>query len=111
MKESPLECNSYRPVNILSPFSKIIEKIWARQILEYMKKNRLIDENHQGGLPKRQSTTTVLDIFDRITKAKKEKNHCSIISMDQSGAFDMVCHEILKKKFKHIGFSEETIRI
>ena len=73
--------------------------------------NKLINENHQGGLPKRQSTTTVLDVFDRIIKAKKDKRHSAIISMDQSGAFDLICHTIIKAKFKQIGMDDETIEI
>ena len=48
MQESPLDPSNWRPVNILSPFSKIVEKLWTKQIIDYLKLNKLIDNNHQG---------------------------------------------------------------
>ena len=107
--ESPLDCSNYRPVNLLSPISKIIEKFWSNDIINHLKINKLIDANHQGGLPNRSSTTTILEIYNRMSIAKMKKKHAAIISMDQSGAFDVVDHPILLEKLRHIGLSNEAV--
>ena len=45
-----LDPSSYRPVNLISPISKIIEKVWVHQINQHLIKNKIIDENHQGSI-------------------------------------------------------------
>ena len=49
-KNDKLDPTSYRPVNLLSPISKIIEKTWSIQILEHIRSNKIIDNNHQGSI-------------------------------------------------------------
>ena len=69
-EESPLDPGNWRPVNLISPISKIIEKFWANQIIKHLTKHKIIDQNHQGGLPGRSSTSLVLDIHSKLTKIK-----------------------------------------
>ena len=71
--EQILDPANYRPVNLISPISKIIEKIWAKQINEYMKVNNMIDQNHQGGLKGRSSITATLEIFQKLSNIKMKK--------------------------------------
>ena len=106
---SALSLENYRPVNILSPLSKIVEKFWVKDILQHLKSYKLVDENHQGGYPQRTSTTTVLDIYQKLTNIKINKRKAAIIQLDQSGAFDIVAHPILKMKLKHIGLSQNAV--
>ena len=106
---SALSMENYRPVNIISPLSKLVEKFWTRDILNHLKINKLVDQNHQGGYPKRTSTTTVLDIYQKLTNLKKNKINCALIQLDQSGAFDIVSHPILKSKLRHIGLSMDAV--
>ena len=108
MTESPLDCSNWRPVNLLSPISKIIERFWISEIIKHLKDNKLIEANHQGGLSNRSSTTTVLEIFNKLAKAKMKKKHSAVISTDQSGAFDVIFHPLLLSKLEHIGFSNEA---
>ena len=78
---SALSCESYRPVNILCPVSKLVEKFWVKDILNHLKLNQMVDQNHQGGFPKRSSTTTNLTIYQKIAqfKLRKKKNSYSSI--------------------------------
>ena len=67
----PLNASSFRPINLISPFSKLIEKTWSNQILKHMYENQMIDENHYGGLKNRSSTLAVMDIFQKLCREKK----------------------------------------
>ena len=40
-----------------------------------------------------------------------KKNDCALISTDQSVAYDIICHSILKRKIEHIGFSKSAVNI
>ena len=71
---SALSMENYRPVNIISLLSKLVEKFWTRDILNHLKINKLVDQNHQVGYPKRTSTTTVLDIYQKLTNLRKKQD-------------------------------------
>ena len=110
-EESALNPDNWRPINLISPFSKIIEKFWAKQIIEHLIKNKMLDECHQGGLPGRNSNMLVMDIHSKLAKIKMNKTHGALISMDQSGAFDVVSHPILEQKLLHIGLCEDSVQL
>ena len=47
-KDSRLDKRNYRPVAILSPISKILEKVVFQQIYEYFTRNKIFDDNLHG---------------------------------------------------------------
>ena len=46
VQESALDCQNWRPINLISPISKIIEKFWVEEILGHLIKNKMIDSNY-----------------------------------------------------------------
>ena len=91
--------------------SKLIEKAWTRQIEAHMRKNKIIDSNHQGRVKNRSSTNTVMQIHQTLAKLKAKNITTAIIALDQSAAFDIVSHDILKLKMLHIGLHEDTVQM
>ena len=67
-----MEPSSYRPVNILSPLSKIIEKSWIDQINYHLKENKIIDQNIQGSVKGRNSSTLINEIIQEMADIKKK---------------------------------------
>ena len=67
-KESKLERKNYRPVAILSPLSKILEKIAYEQMYEYFTKNKIFHPNLHGYRQNRSTQTSGNKIigFDSI---------------------------------------------
>ena len=47
-KDSPLECENYRPVAILSPLSKILERVVYEQVNYYFTHNKIFHPNLHG---------------------------------------------------------------
>ena len=102
---------NYRPINLLSPLSKIMEKTWSIQIEANMKKNHLIQHNHQGGIKGRSTSNTLSRIYKKLVHFKAKNIETAIIAIDQSAAFDIVCHKILKKKLEHIQLDKKSVNI
>ena len=104
-----LEPGSYRPVNLLSPISKIIEKVWALQINKFLIEKESIDSNHQGSIKGRSGSIIVSELFQKLNIAKKNKMSAALITLDQSAAYDVIPHNILKKKLIHIGIEKNSV--
>ena len=68
-KHSKLEMKNYRPVAILSPLSKILEKIVYKQIYEYFTVNKIFHPNLHGYRQNRSTQTALLSMYDRWVRA------------------------------------------
>lgn len=89
------DLKNYRPISNLSYVSKLIEKVVAKQITNYVSTNNL-DEPMQSPYRESHSTETVLcKIYNDITLSL-DRNECVMfISLDLSVAFNTIDHQIL----------------
>lgn len=102
-KGSRLDKNNYRPIYILSTFSKILEKLLLNRLNSFLIDSKVLFEK-QFGFRKHTSTVDAMYSFlSSVSKALVE--HDSVLGMflDLSKAFDMVNHKLLLKKFDHFG--------
>lgn len=109
--KNPTEFNNLRSISILPVFSKILEKIMERQILDYLNNNNLIPE-YQSGFRKGYSCVTALSqVTDDIFEALDKDQATVLILLDFTKAFDMVNHEILLSLLHYVGFSESALTL
>ena len=71
-KQSQLERKNYRPVAILSPLSKVLEKIVYMQIYDYLTQSKLFHQNLHGYRQNRSTQTALLQMYDRWIRAAAE---------------------------------------
>ena len=74
--DSEMVCSNYRPISILTIFSKLLEKLMHKRLSDYLNKYKIFYD-HQFGFQKRKSTEhAALDLHTNIIKAieKHEKN-------------------------------------
>ena len=87
--------DNYRPISLLSCFSKVIEKIVCNRLTLFLDSNNLIT-NAQYGFRKNHSTLHPLVHFANfVSSALDKKEHCVAIFCDLRKAFDTVNHAIL----------------
>ena len=97
------EFNNYRPISLLPCFSKILEKMMYKRLLNYLNKICLLSE-HQFGFRKNNSTNfALIDLINKITTAIDNKEFAIGVFLDLSKAFDTADHSLLLQKLEFYG--------
>ena len=87
--------NNYRPVSILSIFSKVLKKLMYNRLFSFLSKNKLLYK-YQFGFRKGYSTNMALiTLVDKILTAINNGEYVIGVFLDLRKAFDTVNHEIL----------------
>lgn len=110
-KDNPkLICN-YRPISLLSIFSKILEKVLATRIVSFLESNNILSHNQHGFRENQSTMSALLSFLNLIYKALDEGNKVIALFVDLSKAFDCVDHNILLKKMELYGLRGQCSKI
>ena len=95
--------NNYRPISVLSFFSKVFEKIVYNHVLDFIDDNNVLYDYQYGFRHSHSTQQAIITLVDRITKSL-DKGHIAItILLDLKKAFDTVDHRILLRKWYAYG--------
>ena len=108
-KLDKLDRANYHPVAILSPISKVLEKIVYEQMYQYFTQNHLFHPNLHGYRCNRSTQTALLQMYDRWVRAAHGGHLSGVVLLDLSAAFDLVDSELLLQKLKVYGFEDDVL--
>ena len=99
---SACEPGNYRPIAVLSSFSKVLEKLIYDQLISFLEKQNILFE-YQFGFRKGHSTEhAILETIDSLKTALDQNMLTCGIFLDFSKAFDTINHRVLfDKMFKY----------
>jgi len=110
-KKSKTDPTNYRPVSLLSGFSKIAEKIIANRLQDYFENNNLFS-NYQFGFRKQMSTADlILYMQEKLARTLADGRTAVLLFFDLAKAFDTLPWDILEKKLEKYNISGETLNL
>ena len=92
---SKSDVSNYRPISLLSTFSKIYEKIMYSRLTSFFDKNNVIYPRQYGFRSQHSCEHALLDAQNTILSTLDKKQIALLLLIDFSKAFDMVDHTIL----------------
>lgn len=106
---NPLSASDFRPISLLPAFSKIIEKVAAKQMIDYLRNTGYLD-NLQSAYKQAHSTTTaLLSVTDDIYEALENSELTFLVLLDYSKAFDCANHRLISAKLKAAGLCDDAL--
>jgi hypothetical protein len=87
--------SNYRPISLLTSFSKILEKVLHTRLLDHLHKNSIIGKEQYGFQKGLTTDNAVYKLINEVLKALNNKQIVGGIFCDLTKAFDCVDHDML----------------
>lgn len=96
---------NYRPIALLSVFSKIFELIMYTRIVSFLEKFSILNECQNGFRKNRSTDTAIFSFINKIIESLDKKQHVLGLFYDFTKAFECINHSILLQKIENMGLS------
>ena len=98
---------NYRPVSLLSQFSKILEKLFSKRLDKYIDKFSLLNDSQYGFRSGKSTALALMELTEEISSAMDEKMYNVGVFIDLKKAFDTIDDQLLIQKLQHFGIRGE----
>jgi hypothetical protein len=95
---------NYRPISLLSSFSKILEKLVYERLISFIGKYNLLTDRQFGFRVRRNTEDAVCDLSNYVSDNLDHGVDVIGLFIDVSKAFDSLSHETLLDKLYCLGF-------
>lgn len=95
--------SNYRPISVLSCFSKVFEKVMSSRLYEHFDRNNLFAPSQFGYLNSKSINNALFSLLTSVYDLLDSKQRVGILMFDLSHAFDTVDHNLLLNKLDQYG--------
>ena len=95
-------CGHYRPICLASNIGKLLERLVARRLGEFVERNNLLPVEQSAFRFGRNTTEQVLVLQQQATKAMNLQLTTAVLAMDMARAFDGVWHDGLREVCRRV---------
>ena len=104
-----LHTGNYRPVNILTCFSKIFERVYYNQLYGYF--DKLLSSLLAAFRKHYNCQHVLINLIEKCRKALDSRDYIGLILMDLSKAFDCLPHRLFLCKLHTYGVSKDACQL
>ena len=108
-KGNKSDASCYRPISFTAIVCKVLECIIVDQRQNFLTVNSLICQEQHGFVPKRSTTTNLLQCDEAISHYLNAAEPCDVILLDFARAFDKVSHHVQMSKLSSICISGKLL--
>lgn len=109
-KDGSKDCpTNYRPISLLSVFSKILEKLVNNRLVSFLEGLGLLSEKQFGFRRNRSTEDAVSLLVDQVSSTLEKRKKSIGVFLDLAKAFDTVSIPILLRKLEAMGVRGEAL--
>ena len=102
-KNIQFKLNKYRPVSVLSAFSKILERIVSNHLIDFLNKFNILSNNQYGFRKNHCTAYALIQLYDKLSNVIDQGKVTLGLLIDLSKAFNTVNHDIFLAKLEFCG--------
>lgn len=95
--------DNFRPITLISTFSKIIEKAVFTRLMSFIQGQNILFQHQYGFLKNKSTADAMFYLSHQIVSALDDKSFAASAFIDLSKAFDSVNHDLLLSKLQRMG--------
>jgi len=102
-KGNKRDVSNYRPISLLTSFSKILERVIQTRLLDHLHKNNIISKEQYGFRRGFATENAIYKLINDVLNTLNNKQIVGGIFSDLTKAFDCVDNDILISKIEKYG--------
>jgi hypothetical protein len=95
--------SNYRPISILTTFSKVLEKLFQTRLVGFINKNKILHDNQFGFRSGKSTSSAITQLLSSLLDKCNTNKKIILVLLDLKKAFDFINHDLLLVKLKHYG--------